>query len=127
LLENARKFHPHGAPAVHVAATLSGTGGIRLTIGDDGRTLSPEHLARAGMPFFQGEKNYTGEVPGMGLGLASVFTLVWQAGGTCSLSNQPAGPGVRVELTWPGAAIPAEPAGEMHGARTFAAPETPSV
>ncbi len=126
LLENARKFHPHGAPAIHVSATLAGSGGIRLTMGDDGRTLSPEHLARAGVPFFQGEKQYTGEVPGMGLGLASVFALVWQAGGTCSLSNRHAGPGVCVELKWPGAITPARPAGEMHGTRTHTALESPS-
>ena len=101
LLENARKFHPRATPMVRVAATLDATGGVRLTVDDDGRTLSPEQLARAGQPYFQGEKSFTGEAPGMGLGLASVCALLWQAGGSCHLHNRVDGPGVCVELIWP--------------------------
>jgi signal transduction histidine kinase len=109
LLENARKFNPRGTPAVEVGARLEGKEFVLLTMGDDGVTLSPEQLARAGSPFFQGEKYFTGEALGMGLGLASVFALVWQAGGSCRLGNQPAGPGVCVELKWPLAAATMEP------------------
>jgi DNA-binding response OmpR family regulator len=101
LLENARKFHPRGTPTVRVAATLDAAGGVCLTVDDDGRTLSPEQLALAGQPYFQGEKSFTGEAPGMGLGLASVCALLWQAGGACRLRNRGDGPGVCVELTWP--------------------------
>ncbi len=101
LLENARKFHPRGTPTVQIAATLDAAGGVRLTVDDDGRTLSPEQLAQAGQPYFQGEKIFTGEAPGMGLGLASVCALLWQAGGSCHLRNRVDGPGVCVELTWP--------------------------
>ena len=101
LLENARKFHPRGTPTVRVVATLDATSSVRLTVSDDGRTLSPEQLAEAGQPYFQGEKSFTGEAPGMGLGLASVCALLWQAGGSCHLRNRVDGPGVCVELTWP--------------------------
>ena len=101
LLENAKKFHPRHAPAVEVNARLEEQGWVNLVVSDNGATLSPEQLIRAGSPFFQGEKYFTGEASGMGLGLASVFALVWQAGGSCHLGNQPAGPGVRVELKWP--------------------------
>ena len=118
LFENARKFHPHRTPEIRVAAALTSEDRISLTIGDDGRTLSPEQLTRAGTPFFQGEKEFTCEVPGMGLGLASVFSLVWQVGGSCRLTNQPAGPGVCVELKWPRAAAAPEPVGGPDAFRT---------
>lgn len=101
LLENSKKFHPNKTPGVMIEASLHGKAHIRLMISDNGRAVPPEHLARAGMPFFQGERDFTGQMPGMGLGLASVFTLVWQTGGSCSITNQAAGPGVCVELKWP--------------------------
>lgn len=100
LLENARKFHPRRAPAVEVAAHLDGNETMVVTVTDDGLTLSPEQLAQAGTPYFQDEKHFTGEVPGMGLGLASVATALWQAGGTCRVRNRPTAPGVCVELQW---------------------------
>jgi len=101
LLENAKKYHPRHAPAVEVSARLEGQGWVVLTISDDGATLSPAQLLRVGSPFFQGEKYFTGEAPGMGLGLASVFALVWKAGGSCRVHNRTAAPGVCVELQWP--------------------------
>ncbi len=100
LLENARKFHPRQMPTVEVNVGAPAHVWLELTIGDDGITLSPDQLARIGCPFFQGEKYFTGEAPGMGLGLASVFALVWQTGGSCSVRNRSSGPGVVVELRW---------------------------
>jgi len=105
LLENAKKFHPRGTPTVRVVAARAGADGVSLTVSDDGRTLSPEQLAWAGQPYFQGEKIFTGEAPGMGLGLASVCTLLWQAGGSCRLRNRVDGPGVCVELEFPAPAV----------------------
>ena len=119
LLENAKKFHPRHTPAVEVNARLEEHGRVNLTVSDDGATLSPEQLIRAGSPFFQGEKYFTGEAAGMGLGLASVFALVWQAGGSCHLGNQPAGPGVRVELKWPFAVTTIESIIGGGGSRPF--------
>ena len=101
LLENARKFHPRQAPAVEIVADSAPGAWIALAVNDDGLTLSSEQLAAMGRPFFQGEKNFTGEMPGMGLGLASVFALVWQTGGACLVRNRPNGPGLCVELRWP--------------------------
>ncbi len=101
LLGNAKKFHPRHAPAVEVSAHLTGTSEAILAVTDDGVTLSPEQLARAGQPFFQGEKRFTGETPGMGLGLASVTTALWQTGGICHVRNRQSGPGVCVQLTVP--------------------------
>jgi signal transduction histidine kinase len=72
-----------------------------LRVKDNGRSLAEEHLARIWQPYYQAEKSMTGEVVGMGLGLAMVANLVWSVGGECHAYNQPAGPGLVVELLLP--------------------------
>jgi len=101
LLENAIKFHPQHAPTVQVVVSRSNATTVNLRVGDDGLTLSPEQLARAWSPYYQGEKYFTGQATGMGLGLSMVATLVWGAGGACRIYNRSDGPGVAVELDLP--------------------------
>jgi K+-sensing histidine kinase KdpD len=86
---------------VSVEVRVEETKALLVTFTDNGVTLSSEQLAEIGRPFTQGEKYFSGEVPGMGLGLASVFTLVWQAGGSCRMGNRADGPGVWTEVRWP--------------------------
>ena len=64
-------------------------------------TLSPERLAQVWTPFYQGEKDFTGQLKGMGLGLSMVASLVWEKGGHCRMVNRQPGPGVVVELFLP--------------------------
>lgn len=101
LLENARKFHPQQAPAVAVEAVADGSGGVRLRIIDDGVSLSPAQLERAWIPYYQADKHLAGEIPGIGLGLSYVATIVWRAGGDCRLRNRDDRPGLIVELRLP--------------------------
>lgn len=101
ILENACKFHPRHLPAVEIRVTGAEAGSVTLKISDDGQTLSPEQLAQVWTPYYQGEKFFTGETAGMGLGLATVASLVWTAGGTCRLYNCLDKPGVVVELVVP--------------------------
>lgn len=101
ILENAQKFHPNHAPAVEISAACLISNEARLRFTDDGLTLSPEQLAQVWTPYYQGEKDFTGEAPGMGLGLPLVISLVSEAGGTANLYNRDDGPGVVVELTVP--------------------------
>jgi K+-sensing histidine kinase KdpD len=101
VLENARKFHPSQTPTVEVNIFSPDEQSICIQVCDDGMTLSPKQLAYAWMPYYQGEKEFTGEVPGIGLGLASVASLLWQAGGTCHIANRPDAPGVIIELHLP--------------------------
>ena len=101
LLENAKKFHPTQTPHIEVAAARANSPAVTLRVLDDGLTLSPEQLERAWEPYFQGEKFFTGEVKGMGLGLSLVASLVWEANGTCQLYNRADGPGVVVQITLP--------------------------
>lgn len=72
-----------------------------IEVEDDGVSLTPEQMQRALQPYYQGEKTFTGQVHGMGLGLSLVCSLVWEVGGECSLRNREDGDGVVVELRIP--------------------------
>jgi two-component system cell cycle response regulator len=101
LLENSQKFHPRQSPAVRVSVTRSGPGQVCLQVQDNGSTLGPQQLERVWSPYYQDEKYFTGQTPGMGLGLAMVAAMVWGVGGTCCIHNREQGPGVVVELVLP--------------------------
>jgi K+-sensing histidine kinase KdpD len=100
ILENAKKFHPQQAPTVEVIMHVENQR-VSLKVADNGLTLSPEQLSQVWTPYYQGEKYFTGEAAGMGLGLSTVASLVWEVGGTCRLYNRLEGPGVVVELILP--------------------------
>lgn len=101
ILENAKKFHPAQSPEVDISLSRLNSKEVCLRVADDGVTLTPEQLAQVWTPYYQGEKYFTGESPGMGLGLPLVASLLWEAGGRGRLYNQEKGPGVVVELIIP--------------------------
>jgi two-component system, cell cycle response regulator len=101
ILENAKKFHPRKDPAVEIRVELAGYGMVRVTIQDDGISLTPQQIRWALRPYFQGEKYFTGETRGMGLGLPTVATILWQVGGDLSLASRPDRPGLQVILEIP--------------------------
>ena len=101
LLSNAKKFHPETNPTVEVSVGDLEDGYIKLRVADDGQTLSTEQFGWAWIPYVQGEKDFTGEMPGMGLGFPMVASLVWKAGGNLWLRNRHDGPGVIVEMKIP--------------------------
>lgn len=101
LLENSHKFHPQNAPKVEINISKAEDRRIQLQLQDNGTSLSPEQLSKLWLPYYQGERWFTGELPGMGLGLARVATLVWSSGGRCHAYNRPDGPGLVVELQIP--------------------------
>jgi two-component system cell cycle response regulator len=100
LLENARKFHPEQSPVLEIKMAETHEG-VRIQVRDDGLTLSPDQLAKMWTPYYQAEKDFSGEVPGMGLGLSMVASLVYGVGGACRAYNREGGPGVVVELVLP--------------------------
>jgi DNA-binding response OmpR family regulator/two-component sensor histidine kinase len=101
ILGNSKKFHPKGTPSVTVDVLQPEGGRFLLRISDDGVSLSPRQLSIAMLPYYQGEKDFTGEAPGMGLGLSTVNAIVWGAGGSCRIMNRETGAGVTVELNIP--------------------------
>jgi two-component system cell cycle response regulator len=101
ILGNAKKFHPQQAPTVEIVVSALADEQVSIQIRDDGLTLAPDQLAQVWTPYYQGDKHFTGEIAGMGLGLPKVASLIWSVGGTCRMHNRDTGPGVIVELVLP--------------------------
>jgi signal transduction histidine kinase len=105
LFDNAKKFHPRREPSIRVCVQrILGADGVpraRLRVTDDGVNLSPVQLEKMWTPYYQSERSFTGEVPGMGLGLSLVQRLLWQVGGNCTSANRADGPGLEVEIVLP--------------------------
>ena len=101
ILGNSKKFHPSGNPEVIIEATPGNAQNILFHFSDDGINLSPKQLTTAWLPYYQGEKDFTGEAPGMGLGLSTVNAIVWGAGGTSRITNREDKPGVVIRLIIP--------------------------
>lgn len=106
ILENAVKFHPQKEPMIQLFAFRMKSNEVGIWLGDNGVSLSPEQLAQVWVPYYQGEKTFTGEIKGMGLGLPTVASLVWSIGGRCRMYNRPGEPGIVVELVIPVEANP---------------------
>ena len=101
LLENSRKFHPTQTPKIEISVGQTQAGYIQIRVADDGLTLSIEQQKWTWLPYFQSEKDFTGEIPGLGLGFPMVATLIWKAGGSLRLLNRFGQPGVIVDLNIP--------------------------
>lgn len=101
ILRNAKQFHPRHQPCVEVQVSKMDEEAIVIRIIDDGVHLAPDQLIAVWQPYYQGEKDFTGEVPGAGLGLTAVALMTWQVGGKYRIYNRTERPGVVVELTLP--------------------------
>jgi CheY-like chemotaxis protein len=101
LVVNARDAMPQGGHvAIETRASAPAPGApagtVCLTVRDDGKGIAPEHLPHVFEPFFT-----TKEVgKGTGLGLATVFGIVQQHGGTIALDSR-LGEGTTVEIVLP--------------------------
>ena len=89
---------------------------VRVTVEDDGEGMEPDILARAIEPFFSTKP--LGK--GTGLGLAQVYGIAQQSGGTMRIASEP-GKGSKVDILLPrapaaGDAGQTEPAGATAGA-----------
>jgi PAS domain S-box-containing protein len=108
---NARDAMPTGGNLViDTARHVSGETGecAQLRVCDSGRGMAPDVVERAFEPFFTTKPS--GE--GTGLGLATVYGIVTQAGGTVSISSEP-GVGSTVTVLFPASvADVAEPAAD---------------
>jgi two-component system cell cycle sensor histidine kinase/response regulator CckA len=107
LAVNARDAMPEGG-TLTIEATASADG-VRLLVEDTGVGMSEDTRAKAFDPFFTTKPAGSGT----GLGLATVYGIVTQAGGSVELASAP-GRGTRVTIELPaGEAAPApRPAGE---------------
>ena len=103
LLQNAEKFHPQQSPTIQVSANLHAENQAFAVIEvlDDGQHIANEDIQRVWSPYYQSEKSFTGEVKGMGLGLAMIARQILQHGGRYSLQNRTDQAGVCVCLEIP--------------------------
>ncbi len=101
LHENAIKFHPEHDPNILIYIKQRSDESASLEVISNGQPLPIPALPRVWEPYFQSEKSYSGQVPGMGLGLSMVASIIWQSGGKCDIQNLPNENGVMVTLTIP--------------------------
>lgn len=103
VVENAILFSPQGG-IVRIDAGqrigADGTAEIVVQVNDNGPGMSPETVARLGMPFEQAEGVMARRHQGMGLGLALARGLLALHGGRLDISSTQ-GVGTRVELVLP--------------------------
>ena len=98
---NSKKFHSKENPAIEIAINALDNNKILLSIKDNGNGLPNEELEKVWTPYYQSEKYFTGEVKGMGLGLAMISSIVWGNGGSCRLHNREDQSGLIIELILP--------------------------
>lgn len=99
LLSNAGKFST-GPGAIRLAAGLEESGGLTISVADQGTGIPAEKLSQIGDPFFQVDGSSTRENPGLGLGLALTSARMEMHGGHLHIDSTPAG-GTTVKLMFP--------------------------
>jgi PAS domain S-box-containing protein len=112
LVMNARAAMPDGG--VLRIATENVDGSVVLSVTDQGHGMEPEVVQRAFEPFFTTRP----KGQGTGLGLATAYGAVTDAGGSIDIESAP-GAGTTVRIQLPAAAVPDE-------AETSAAVEPPT-
>ena len=93
LVENSLKYAGDGASIT--ITTFEHNGRAILTVVDNGPGVDARHLARLGSRFYRVRP----DIPGSGLGLASVRAIVTLHGGAIRFRN--AKPGLRVDIEFP--------------------------
>jgi len=97
LVDNAFKY---AGPGSRIQMQVSQQGGTaRITMRDDGPGVPPEHLDKLGTRFHRAAP----EIPGFGLGLASVRAIIMLHGGQIEFRD--ARPGLCVDITLPCSSI----------------------
>lgn len=94
LVRNAVKFA--GERPVQVRITMhraskrkgGGSAAAAITVADNGPGIAPEHLDRVFERFYQVEQDFTGQVQGLGLGLAMVKRAIEAMGGRLTVSSR---------------------------------------
>ena len=87
LVANAAKFVPAGAGARVRVGASRGAGGWRVEVVDHGLGIAPEDRERVFEPFTRTHD----DVPGSGIGLATVRRVVDAHGGTIGIGETPGG------------------------------------
>lgn len=86
VVKNAVAYAYEGTEVRMVVETLGGSeeGGVRISISNEGREISPEHMQRIFEKFYREDSSRSSERGGAGLGLAIAKEIVEAHGGTIS-------------------------------------------
>jgi len=88
LIENAVKFNP--APKKKVAISAAREGSLlKFSVKDDGPGIPGEEQPKLFRKFYQIDPDFTGQIPGFGLGLAFVKSVAEAHGGSAGLRSEP--------------------------------------
>jgi len=101
LLSNAAKYTPSGG-RISLSVTHPTDGGLRISVKDNGKGISPEHQRTIFDLFDQGGN---GAADGLGIGLTLVRSLVDMHGGTISVASGGEGEGSEFTLALPVAVV----------------------
>jgi signal transduction histidine kinase len=86
LVENAIKFNSHKSVNIEFTLWLD-EDNLFVSIGDNGVGIPPEEYGRIFEPFYQYEKIFTGNVEGMGIGLALIRRMLNEIGGEIEVKS----------------------------------------
>ena len=102
LVSNALKYGRRGTPITvdAVAIDAAGTPMVRVTVGDRGDGIAPEHLPRLTERFYRIDTSRSRSMGGTGLGLAIVKHIVERHRGAFDIVSKP-GEGSAVSFTLP--------------------------
>jgi signal transduction histidine kinase len=88
LVENAVKFNPKPSKRAEVTVTREG-GFLKVSVKDDGPGIPGEEQPKLFRKFYQIDADFTGQIPGFGLGLAFVKSVAEAHGGAAGLKSSP--------------------------------------
>ncbi|MBI5202036.1 MAG: HAMP domain-containing protein [Elusimicrobia bacterium] len=88
LIENAIKFNPKPEKQVKVSAEAAGKW-VTFSVKDNGPGIPAEEHPRLFRKFYQMEDSFTGQIDGMGLGLAFVKNIAEAHGGEAYVKSAP--------------------------------------
>jgi len=115
LLDNADKYSPPGSVTRIAAVAVTGGGGVRITVTDDGIGIPKDALSKIFDKFYR-VAGGDGRAPGTGLGLSICAALVTAMGGTI-LAHSPAasGTGSEFDVVFPAGTSETGPQGASKG------------
>jgi signal transduction histidine kinase len=99
LLDNAIKYTPDGGQISW--RIQSGESGVCHTIQDTGSGIAPQHLPHIFERFYRADKARSRDIPGTGLGLALVKSIVEAYGGHITVESDGVGKGTTARVYWP--------------------------
>ena len=88
MIENAVKFSTQPQRHVKIGGKVMGPDRVELYVTDDGIGIPPEETTKIFQKFYQIEASFTGQVQGMGLGLALVKRVVEAHGGDVRVESK---------------------------------------